>query len=53
MRATRLNHVSIRAEDLEESAAYYEGVFGLQLLAMPRFGAPLNPNPPTNPKGET
>jgi catechol 2,3-dioxygenase-like lactoylglutathione lyase family enzyme len=29
VRATRLNHVSIRADDLEESAAFYEGAFGL------------------------
>jgi len=41
MRATRLNHVSIRADDLEESAAFYEGVFGMQRLPTPRFAAPL------------
>lgn len=41
MRATRLNHVSIRADDLEASAAFYEGVFGLRRLATPRFAAPL------------
>ena len=41
MRATRLNHVSVRADDLEESAAFYEGVFGMQRLPTPRFAAPL------------
>lgn len=41
MRATRLNHVGIRADDLEESAAFYEGVFGMQRLPTPRFAAPL------------
>jgi lactoylglutathione lyase len=41
MRATRLNHVSVRADDLEESAEFYESVFGMHRLPTPRFAAPL------------
>lgn len=37
MRALRLNHVSIHADDLEESARFYERVFGLERLPTPRF----------------
>jgi catechol 2,3-dioxygenase-like lactoylglutathione lyase family enzyme len=37
MRAVRFNHVSIHADDLEESARFYEQVFGLERLPTPRF----------------
>ena len=36
-----LNHVSIAAHDLEESVAFYVGVFGLQPVATPDFGFPV------------
>jgi len=51
VRATRLNHVSIRADDLEESAAFYEGAFGLQRLATPRFCRPADLVAPRRPPG--
>ena len=38
VRATRLNHVSISARDLEESARFYERVFGMERIPTPRFG---------------
>ncbi len=38
VRALRLNHVSIHADDLEESARFYERVFGLERLPTPTFG---------------
>ena len=41
MRATRLNHVSISARDLEESARFYEELFGLERLPTPTFGNPV------------
>ena len=41
MRATRFNHVSIHANDLEESARFYEDVFGMERLPTPRFGTPV------------
>jgi YD repeat-containing protein len=37
MRAVRFNHVSIHADDLEESARFYEQVFGLERLPTPTF----------------
>jgi catechol 2,3-dioxygenase-like lactoylglutathione lyase family enzyme len=37
VRATRLNHVSISAVDLEESTRFYERVFGMERIATPRF----------------
>lgn len=37
MRATRINHVSVVADDLEESAAFYEEVFGMERLPTARF----------------
>jgi catechol 2,3-dioxygenase-like lactoylglutathione lyase family enzyme len=39
MRATRFNHVSVHADDLEESARFYEQVFGMERLPTPDFGA--------------
>jgi len=41
LRATALNHVSISARDLEESARFYEEVFGLERLPTPTFGNPV------------
>ena len=38
MGALRLNHVSIHADDLEESARFYEDVFELERLPAPTFG---------------
>jgi YD repeat-containing protein len=37
MRATRINHVSIVADDLEESARFYEELFGMERLPTARF----------------
>ena len=35
--ATRFNHVSVHARDLEESARFYEDVFGMVRIPTPRF----------------
>jgi YD repeat-containing protein len=35
--ATRLNHVSISAVDLEESTRFYESVFGMERIPTPTF----------------
>jgi len=37
--ATRINHVSIRAVDMEESIRFYEHVFGLERVPTPTFSA--------------
>ena len=37
MRATRFNHVSVHAFDLEESLGFYMDVFGLERLPSPNF----------------
>ncbi len=37
MRATRLNHVSISAFDLEESTRFYEDVLGMERIPTPAF----------------
>ncbi len=37
VRALALNHVSIPARDLEESARFYESLFGLERLPTPTF----------------
>lgn len=37
MRATRFNHVSVHAFDLEESLRFYMEVFGLERLPSPNF----------------
>jgi YD repeat-containing protein len=37
VRAVALNHVSIPARDLEESARFYESVFGLERVPTPTF----------------
>lgn len=41
MRATRWNHVSISARDVEESARFYEELFGLERLPTPTFSVPV------------
>lgn len=37
MRATRINHVSIVADDLEESARFYEELFGMERVPTAKF----------------
>ena len=37
MRAVRFNHVSVHADDLEESTRFYEDVFGMERLPTPGF----------------
>jgi YD repeat-containing protein len=37
LRATRINHVSIKADDLEESARFYEELFGMERVPTPTF----------------
>jgi YD repeat-containing protein len=41
VRATRVNHVSVVAHDLEESARFYEELFGAERIATPRFPEPV------------
>jgi catechol 2,3-dioxygenase-like lactoylglutathione lyase family enzyme len=41
VRATGINHVSISARDLEESARFYEQVFGMERVATPVFETPV------------
>jgi catechol 2,3-dioxygenase-like lactoylglutathione lyase family enzyme len=38
---TRLNHVSIQADDIEASGRFYEQVFGMERLPTPNFGFPV------------
>ena len=38
---TRLNHVSIQADDIEASGRFYEHVFGMERLPTPNFGFPV------------
>jgi YD repeat-containing protein len=40
MTALRINHVSIPALDLEESAAFYEEIFGMEKIPSANFTAP-------------
>jgi YD repeat-containing protein len=37
MKATRINHVSVHADDLEESTRFYEDVFGMEKVPAPNF----------------
>jgi YD repeat-containing protein len=37
MKALRINHVSVHAEDLEESARFYEELFGMERVPAPNF----------------
>ena len=41
MRATRINHVSISATDLEESTRFYVDVFGMRRVPAPDFEHPV------------
>jgi catechol 2,3-dioxygenase-like lactoylglutathione lyase family enzyme len=41
VRATKINHVSIAAADLEESARFYEEVFGMERISTPVFADPV------------
>jgi YD repeat-containing protein len=41
MRATRINHVSIVANNLEESARFYEELFGMERVPTARFPQPV------------
>jgi YD repeat-containing protein len=41
MAATRINHVSIVADDLDESARFYEELFGLERLPTAKFREPV------------
>ena len=41
MRATKINHVSISAADLEESTRFYEEVFGMERIPTPTFADPV------------
>jgi catechol 2,3-dioxygenase-like lactoylglutathione lyase family enzyme len=41
VRATGLNHVSISACDLEESARFYERVLGMERIPSPTFDVPV------------
>ena len=41
MGATRVNHVSVNAKDLEASVRFYTELFGAELLATPNFGMPV------------
>jgi catechol 2,3-dioxygenase-like lactoylglutathione lyase family enzyme len=39
--ATRINHVSVSAPDLEASVAWYTELFGARPIATPNFGFPV------------
>jgi len=39
--ATRVNHVSIHADDLEESVRFYEELFGMERVPAPNFQEPV------------
>jgi lactoylglutathione lyase len=41
MTATSINHVSIHAQDLERSAAFYEQLFGMERIPTPTFAFPV------------
>jgi catechol 2,3-dioxygenase-like lactoylglutathione lyase family enzyme len=41
MRATRINHVSICAVDLEESTRFYEDVLSMERIPSPTFASPV------------
>ncbi len=41
MRATRINHVSIVADSLDESAHFYEELFGMGRLPTAKFPEPV------------
>jgi catechol 2,3-dioxygenase-like lactoylglutathione lyase family enzyme len=39
--AIRINHVSVHAVDLEQSARFYEEVFGMERIPAPKFRHPV------------
>jgi catechol 2,3-dioxygenase-like lactoylglutathione lyase family enzyme len=41
VRALRINHVSIAAADLEESARFYEDIFSMERIPTPTFATPV------------
>ena len=41
MTAISINHVSIHAQDLESSAAFYEQLFGMERIPTPTFAFPV------------
>ena len=41
MSATRINHVSVSAPDLDASVAWYVDLFGARRIATPNFGFPV------------
>jgi lactoylglutathione lyase len=41
VRATRINHVSIHVDDLEESVRFYVEMFGMERLPSPNFDMPV------------
>jgi YD repeat-containing protein len=41
VRATRLNHVSIPATDVDEATRWWQELFGLEPLPAPNFGFPV------------
>jgi lactoylglutathione lyase len=41
MAAISINHVSLHAEDLEQSAAFYEQLFAMQRIPTPTFAFPV------------
>jgi YD repeat-containing protein len=41
VKATRINHVSVHAVDIEESIRFYTEVFGMELIPSPDFGTPV------------
>lgn len=41
MAASRINHVSVSADDLEESAGFYEELLGAERIPTPNFGFPV------------
>src|SRR2546430_2186588 len=48
MTAISINHVSIHAQDLERSAAFYEQLFGMQRIPTPAPQRGLGTNPKEN-----
>jgi lactoylglutathione lyase len=41
MLATSFNHVSVHANDLDRSVAFYEQLFGMRRIASPTFAFPV------------
>lgn len=41
MGALRINHVSVHADDVDESVAFYEELFGMTRVATPAFQEPV------------